>query len=229
MSKIEFPKFNGDDVKGRIFRCKHFFRINNVQEEIKTELATMHMYDRALVWHQQFVRRYGERCTLELYENEVLKRFGAVFEDHMVELKNLKQTGTMRNEISMPIRMFKLTTLVDAFCMAKMQEPTNDAMRSRYTPVQSNCKPNNVGNGYIGTGLLPMPVNTPLAFPTPNQINNDASSPGHKCSGQVYSLEVVGESEVQDEYVSEESIEKNEETKNVEMCNAPFDTCVQGP
>ncbi|GJT02452.1 gypsy/ty3 retroelement polyprotein [Tanacetum coccineum] len=97
MSKIEFPKFNGDDVKGRIFRCRHFFRINNVQEEMKVELATMHVNDRALVWHQQFVRRYGERCTWELYENEVLKRFGAVFEDHMVELKNLKQTGIVRS------------------------------------------------------------------------------------------------------------------------------------
>ncbi|GKD56513.1 hypothetical protein Tco_1289900 [Tanacetum coccineum] len=88
MSKIEFPKFNGDDVKGWIFRCRQFFRIDNVQEEVKVELATMHVYDRALVWHQQFVKRYGEGCAWELYEQEILKRFGAIFEDpDMVEIK----------------------------------------------------------------------------------------------------------------------------------------------
>nr|GEW72015.1 monodehydroascorbate reductase [Tanacetum cinerariifolium] len=48
MSKIEFPKFSGDD----------------------------------------FVRRYGDRCTWEI--QEVLKRCGAVFEDPMVELKSMR-------------------------------------------------------------------------------------------------------------------------------------------
>ncbi|GKF50475.1 hypothetical protein Tco_0146942, partial [Tanacetum coccineum] len=99
-----------------------------------------------LVWHQQFVRRYGDRCTWEMYEQEVLKRCGAVFEDPMVELKNMRL-----DEINMHTRMFKLTTLAKAFCMAKMQEATNAAIRPRYTLVQSNYKSNNVGGGYRGT------------------------------------------------------------------------------
>ncbi|GKD11400.1 hypothetical protein Tco_1191085, partial [Tanacetum coccineum] len=90
MSKIEFPKF--------------------------TELAAMHVYDKALAWHQQMIKRYGEACSWELYEQEALRRFGTVFEDPM-------------DEISMPIRMFRLTTLADAFAMARMQEATNAAMK----------------------------------------------------------------------------------------------------
>ena len=74
-----------------------------------------------------------------MYEQEVLERFSRAFEDLMVDLKNLKQTGSvqtyqdlfegllnkvdfpesytvslflggLKDEIFMPIRMFKLTT-----------------------------------------------------------------------------------------------------------------------
>nr|GEV38858.1 hypothetical protein [Tanacetum cinerariifolium] len=128
---------------------------------MKIEFTAMHVYDKALTWHQQVVKRYGVRCTWELYEHEALSRFRAVFEDLMVKLKNLKG---LKDEINMPIRMFKLTTLVDAFSMARMQEATNNAMKPRYTPTQSNYKFNNVGGEYKGTRLLPWPTTTPLAL-----------------------------------------------------------------
>nr|GEU92311.1 retrotransposable element Tf2 [Tanacetum cinerariifolium] len=35
MTKVEFPKFLGDDVKGWIFRCEKFFSINEVFENQK--------------------------------------------------------------------------------------------------------------------------------------------------------------------------------------------------
>ena len=96
MSKIEFPKFDGGDVKGWIFRCRQFFRIDNVPEEMKVEMTSMHVYDRALLWHEQFIKRFGEGSPWNLYEQEVLKRFGAAYEDPMVELKNLKQVGSVQ-------------------------------------------------------------------------------------------------------------------------------------
>ncbi|GJV72576.1 hypothetical protein Tco_1492571 [Tanacetum coccineum] len=172
----------------------------------------------------------------------------------MVELKNLKQFGNVQNyqdqfeslsnkveliescaislfvrglkdEISMPLRMFKLTTLANAFCM--------------------------------GTRLLPKPTTTPLALLAPNNgasrftnmpfrkqltqkeleekraknqcfYYDQRYSPGHKCSGHVYSLEVIGESEGQEECESEQLVVSNEEDNNVEMCNAVFDNCGQG-
>ncbi|GJU88044.1 reverse transcriptase [Tanacetum coccineum] len=201
ISKIEFPKFNGDDVKGWIFKCRQLFRIDNVLDKMKVELAAMHVYDRALTWHQQVVKRYGAWCTWELYEQEALSRFGAVFEDPMVELKNLKQTSTvksyqdqfesllnkvdllesyaislfvggLKDESSMSIRMFKLTTLAGVFSIARMQEATNNAMKPMYTPTQSKYKLNNVRGAYKGTGLLPKPTTIPLALPTPTQTSN---------------------------------------------------------
>nr|GEW03098.1 hypothetical protein [Tanacetum cinerariifolium] len=91
MSKTEFPKFHGEDVKGWVYRCKYFLKIDEIKKERKVELAFMDLYDQALVWHQQYVKKYGDRTPWEMYEDEVVKRFGAIYEDPIVDLKNLKQ------------------------------------------------------------------------------------------------------------------------------------------
>ena len=205
MSKIDFPKFNGEDVKGWVFRCRQFFRIDNVPEEMKIQMAAMHVYDRALTWHEQFIKRYGEESSWELYEEEVLKRFGMAFDDPLVELKNLKQTGSvqsyqdlfegllnkveltekqaismflggLKDEVFMPIRMFSLTSLADVFSMARLQESTNVVMKSRYAPSTSYSRPTSFGNGNRGNGLLLRP-NNQLALPAPvPQVNNGQRS-----------------------------------------------------
>ena len=253
MSKIEFPRFNGDDVKSWLFRCRHFFRIDDVPENMKVELAAMHLSDRALVWHQQFLKNYGDGCDWDVYAEQALKRFGNVFEDPMVELKNLKQTSTvqvyqdkfedllnrmnlteslamslfiggLKDEISMPVRMFKPLSLADLFSMAKMQEATLLATKSRY-----NSYPSNVRSGYANRddGVLPRPVNRPMNLPatTRNPIGGENKTgfkrltqkeledkraknicfycdkkyvPGHKCSGQLHSLEVIVDEDYED-------------------------------
>ena len=43
-----------------MFRCKQFFKIDGISDDSeKLELVSMHVYDRALVWHQQFCNRFG--------------------------------------------------------------------------------------------------------------------------------------------------------------------------
>nr|GEW19589.1 hypothetical protein [Tanacetum cinerariifolium] len=90
MSKIEILKFHREDVKRWVYRCKQFFKIDGIEEERKVGLASMHLYDQALVWHQQYVKKYEDRTPWEMYEGEVVKRFGAIYKDHIVDLKNLK-------------------------------------------------------------------------------------------------------------------------------------------
>ncbi|GKB90235.1 hypothetical protein Tco_0962507 [Tanacetum coccineum] len=130
MSKIEFPKFHGEDVKGWVYRCKKFFKIGGIKEERK---------------------KYGDRTPWEMYEGEVVKIFGAIYEDPIVDLKNLKQEGSvqqyqeafesllnrvefnegyvvslfigeLKKEVSMPIRMFKITNLINVYAIAKIVE-----------------------------------------------------------------------------------------------------------
>nr|GEX01218.1 hypothetical protein [Tanacetum cinerariifolium] len=132
MTKIEFLRFDGDDVKGWVYRCKMFFKIDGIEEERK-----------------------------KMYEREVVKIFGVVYEDPIVDLKNLKQKGYvqqykeafktplnrvelneaydvsffikgLKKEVSMPIRMFKITNFTDVYAMAKMQEANNVVIKPRF-------------------------------------------------------------------------------------------------
>ncbi|GJT17849.1 reverse transcriptase [Tanacetum coccineum] len=210
MLKIEFPKFNGADVKGWIFRCRQFFRIDNVPEEIMVELAAMYVYDKALAWHQQLVKRYGERYTWELYEQEALKRFRAEATNNAMKPRYTSaQANYKPNSFG---GGYKSTGL--------LPKPTTTPL-ALPAPTQTNN----------GTRLTNSPFKKQL---TQKELEEKRAknqcfccdqrySPGYKCNGQVYSLEVIGESEEQEEDDSEHLVESNEEDDNVEMCNVVFD------
>ena len=51
ITKIDLPKFNGDDVRGWLFRCEQLFLIDQVNEFEKVNLVSIHLYDKALLWH----------------------------------------------------------------------------------------------------------------------------------------------------------------------------------
>nr|GEX52312.1 hypothetical protein [Tanacetum cinerariifolium] len=64
MTKVEFPKFSGDDVKGWIFI--------------------------SLLWHMQFTRLNGENVSWNVYKSGILQRFGTVFDDPLSEIRKVK-------------------------------------------------------------------------------------------------------------------------------------------
>ncbi|GKB17145.1 gypsy/ty3 retroelement polyprotein [Tanacetum coccineum] len=170
LTKLEFPKFHGEDVQGWLYRVQQFFTIDHVEDDAhKIRLVSMHMFDKALNWHKQFVRRFGENVTWQEYVREIKLRFDLVFEDPMVELKNLRQAtsvhvyqdlfealinkveltesyaislfiGGLKDEIGMAVRMFKPTKLTDVYCLAKMQEQTIAVSKGRHAPALSTPK-----------------------------------------------------------------------------------------
>ncbi|XP_071739536.1 uncharacterized protein [Rutidosis leptorrhynchoides] len=152
-TKLELPKFDGEDVKEWLYRCNQFFIADRIEENEKVRLASIHMYKRALVWHQQFVKTHGEDVDWLVYAEAVQKRFGSTIEDPLAELKNLRQNGSLKiyndefeqllnktevtdkqsisfylaglqKDIELPVRMFKPHTLEDAMGLARMQEET---------------------------------------------------------------------------------------------------------
>lgn len=48
------------------------------------------------LWHWQFIKIRGENVPWKEYEQEILVRFGLVYEVPLANLKNLKQDGTVR-------------------------------------------------------------------------------------------------------------------------------------
>lgn len=53
LGKLEFPKFSGDDVQGWLYIVQQFFAVDEVADDEKVKVVSIHLYDRALIWHLQ--------------------------------------------------------------------------------------------------------------------------------------------------------------------------------
>ncbi|GKA81036.1 gag-pol polyprotein [Tanacetum coccineum] len=227
--RIEFPKFSGDDVKDWVYTkvVNISSKLDGVPDERKIWLASMH---------------------------KVVKRFRVLYDDPIVELKNLKQTGSVQTyqeafeallnrvdlpelvavsmfmgglkpEVGTPMRMFQATTLSETYGLARMQEATNTILKPRYntpllpTPKQSittyaskavttPVKSNSVGqsSGYVTRNGVHKPYRL-----TQRELEDKRAkgqcfycdqkyAPGHKCSGQLHSIEVIAEGDL-DNYI----------------------------
>nr|CAD1823577.1 unnamed protein product [Ananas comosus var. bracteatus] len=97
-TKVEFPRFNGMDLKGWVYRCEQFFEIDGTEEDAKVKLATIHLESRALQWHQVYMksRLTHSPPTWEEYVFAVNTRFGVdLYDDPMAEHKELRQVGSI--------------------------------------------------------------------------------------------------------------------------------------
>jgi len=64
LSRIDFPKFEGDDVQGWSYKCEQFFELDAITENKKVKIAAIHLSGRALVWHQSFMKQFTEEFGL---------------------------------------------------------------------------------------------------------------------------------------------------------------------
>ncbi|KAL0462917.1 UNVERIFIED_CONTAM: hypothetical protein Slati_0179300 [Sesamum latifolium] len=99
-SKVEFPKFDGDDLRGWLFKCEQFFKVDDTPSDAKVKLATVHLEGRALQSHQVYMksRLTREVPNWEEYVRALYDRFGTqLYDDPMAELMNLKQVGTVQD------------------------------------------------------------------------------------------------------------------------------------
>jgi len=56
LSRIEFPKFWGEDVQGWIYKCEQFFEVDSIAEDMRVKVASIHLSGKALLWHQSFIK-----------------------------------------------------------------------------------------------------------------------------------------------------------------------------
>ncbi|XP_022032970.1 uncharacterized protein LOC110934084 [Helianthus annuus] len=100
LGRLDFPKFNGEDVEGWIYKCKHFFTIDKTPEAHKVQIAVINLEGAALQWHQLHVNsqnRVVEEMNWADYERSITNRFSTrLSEEPMEDLKNLQQTSTLQ-------------------------------------------------------------------------------------------------------------------------------------
>ncbi|KAG8372393.1 hypothetical protein BUALT_Bualt12G0061600 [Buddleja alternifolia] len=148
--KIELSKFYGENAIDWLYQCEHNFEINRTPEQSRVEVAVMHMEGKALQWYKILLRGRLTREPPRWKEFVDALRFQFV-NDPIRELTKLKQIGSirvysnqfdgiencwniskydainlflmgLREEIQSVVQKFKLNTLRDAYCLAKLQE-----------------------------------------------------------------------------------------------------------
>lgn len=109
ISKVDFPKFDGRNVKEWLYRCDQFFRLDETPPENMVRLASIHMDGLALQWHLNYIRRkFDIYPPWSQYVTDIVARFGDVYEDPLSTLIQVKHTG-------------KVQEYIDAFELAQTQ------------------------------------------------------------------------------------------------------------
>nr|GEZ53679.1 hypothetical protein [Tanacetum cinerariifolium] len=250
LTKLDILKLNGEDVIGWLFRVKQFFLIDNVHEDQKTRLVSMHLYDKALEWHTQFLKIHGENVLWPDYEKEILARFSSVFEDPMVELKNLKQDGKVK------VYQEKLEVLLNRLDLTESYANTGGHIKIKHVSqyvgyVGSRTNSHACDDRYVSFAT---PVNK-LILSLPSSATKTVGkvvksgfrkqltqkeleerrakglcfycdqryAPGHKCPGHLYSLEVCVDEidEVKEVCDDMEIREDNQTTRYTETKKLP--------
>lgn len=91
-NRIEFSRFNGDDVIAWIYKVVQYFSYEYVPSTQGVKDADMYFNGDAIAWHLSYMKSMGnlplpswDEYLLALNEN-----FGEIFVDSMIELKKLK-------------------------------------------------------------------------------------------------------------------------------------------
>ncbi|GJZ17302.1 reverse transcriptase [Tanacetum coccineum] len=210
---FSYNNFTCDDVLSWLYMVNKFFEMDHIDVDAqKIRLVSMHTFGKALNWHKHFMAKHGAIMTWDLYQTHIKKRFESVFEDPIVALKNLKLTttvqvyqesfkdflnkvdlsdeyavslfiGGLKEDIAYAVRMFKPNNLSDVFCLSKLQEASNSMTKGKHTSWTASSKSNVTHNVNKEGGN---------AFKTTNPNRPFRS-------GQLFSLEVVGEEMVMEE------------------------------
>jgi len=94
LSRIEFPRFSGEDVLRWVYRCEQFFDVDQTAEHVQVKVAVIHLTGKALLWHQSFMksRGMGEWPSWAEYKIAISTRLRPKpFDDTLAELMKLKQ------------------------------------------------------------------------------------------------------------------------------------------
>ena len=98
LSRTNFPKFEGEDVQGWIYKCEHCFEVDAIVKSKRVKIAAKHLARRALVSHQSLMKNLamGVWPSSESYNTANLARFGVgPFDEPFVGLVKLKEVGSV--------------------------------------------------------------------------------------------------------------------------------------
>ncbi|GJS69793.1 putative mitochondrial protein [Tanacetum coccineum] len=137
------------------------FMVDNVADNLKVQLASLHLFDVASMWHRQYIRAMGGNVPWDNYRAAILQRFGNAFDDPLAKIKNVRHITTiedyhnsfdklinrvdfpvdqlvsfyivgLQTDVELAVRMFRPQSLAEAYHLSKVQEDANKANKQKY-------------------------------------------------------------------------------------------------
>ncbi|XP_027086384.1 uncharacterized protein [Coffea arabica] len=95
LPKLDFPVFDGENLREWVRRANKYFQIQGVEEELKSDLAQLHLKGKADIWFHGMYHRRIEVPWEEL-SMAICERFGGgTPEETIEEFNKLTQTGSV--------------------------------------------------------------------------------------------------------------------------------------
>ena len=93
--KLHFPKFNGEDPIGWLYRAEQYFEFQNIRAAQRVQLVAFHLKGIASQWFCWLTKFYGPLTWDELTQAISLRFDPTEYEDPSEALTGLKQTSTV--------------------------------------------------------------------------------------------------------------------------------------
>lgn len=165
--KLSFPKFDGDDPNGWIYKAEQYFDYNGVPDSQQAQVASFHLEGIALQWHRWLIKFRGPLTWTEFTKAALLRFSPTDYDDPSEALTRLRQNLTMatyqeaferlsqrvdglperfligsfiaglRDEIRLEVKIKQPNSLAEAIGVARLMEEKNQIQRRTILPFRS--------------------------------------------------------------------------------------------
>ncbi|XP_048323214.2 uncharacterized protein LOC107404744 [Ziziphus jujuba] len=167
--KLFFPKFDGEDPQGWVYKAEQYFEFQGVPANQQVTLASFHLEGLALQWHRWFMKFRGPISWKE-FTKAILLRFGPTeFEDPSEALTRLRQTTTVEayqqnfEKLSHRIDRLPESFLIGCF-IAGLRDDSRLDVKIKHPPTLTEAIGGNSTQGLLGPP--PSQKSTPNITPT---------------------------------------------------------------
>ncbi|XP_047318875.1 uncharacterized protein LOC124922180 [Impatiens glandulifera] len=213
LSKIDFPRFNGEEVDDWIYGVEMFFQIDRTSEESKMDYACAHLTGRARCWFSSYLqhRLPGRAMTWNELKQLVLKEFGpSELDDPLDKGKDLKQTTTVKDFVRRGYLANKGGPLLPTPKAASFLNRGNNNGPYNRTSTNLASSSNSTGQYNRPTNTIPRKVNLDQKAYDEKKKNNQCFyceekwEYGHRCrAGAIAMINELFEEENQEEKLVE--------------------------
>ncbi|XP_031502673.1 uncharacterized protein LOC116265858 [Nymphaea colorata] len=120
-AKMDFPRFNKEDLHRWIFKAEQFFECHGILETMKVADAAMNFEGKVIRWYRWLIDQHG-RPDWRTLISAMAARFGpSAYVDYNQELSKIRQTGSIEDyqerfeEFSNMVREWPIEALIGTF------------------------------------------------------------------------------------------------------------------